>query len=317
MRQTATPKMTEYALLVVLASLWAASYTFIKMGVETIPPLTLMAGRTLIAGLLLLVVLRLRGIPFPTDIRTSGQMLVQAVVNTVLPFTFIAWSETSIDAGVAVVLNATTPLFAFMIGAVALQREPVTPRKSFGVILGIIGVAIIVGPNALSRLGADVVPQLVVVAASVCFACGAIYGKNFSKMDPMIPAAGSMLLGGVLLVPPALLVDRPWTLSPSQSSLVALVLLAVFTTALAFSIFFRLVRTLGSIAVTAQAYLRAPIGVLIGAALLHERVGWNVWAGLAVVLVSVTLVSVNATLRAAPAPTPAPAPAAAVKRVAR
>jgi drug/metabolite transporter (DMT)-like permease len=155
----------------------------------------------------------------------------------------------------------------------------------------------------------------VVVAASVCFACGAIYGKNFSKMDPMIPAAGSMLLGGVLLLPPALLVDHPWTLSPSQSSLVALVCLAVFTTALAFSIFFRLVRTLGSIAVTAQAYLRAPIGVLIGAALLHERVGWNVWAGLAVVLVSVTLVSVNAALRRAPAPTPAPAPA--VKRVAR
>lgn len=305
MRFNTDPKTAEYALLVLLASLWAASYTAIKIGVETIPPFTLIAARTLIAGFVLLAVLHLRGVGIPHDAPTIGRVFVQAIINTVLPFTFIAWSETKIDASLAVVLNATTPLFAFVIGAIVLRREPVTTRKSIGVVLGIVGVVTIVGPSALLELGDDVLPQLVVISASVCFACGAIYGKNFTKLDPMIPAAGSMLLGGIVLLPAALAIDHPWTLNPSGRSFVALICLSVFSTALAFSIFFRLVRTLGSIAVTAQAYLRAPIGVMIGAALLNERLGWNVWAGLACVLTAVTLISVSARPRPSQTLTPA------------
>lgn len=304
MRLASKSDAAEYALLVLLATLWAASYTFIKIGVETIPPFTLISGRTLIAGAFLLVLLRLRGVTLPSDPPMIGKLLVQAVINTVLPFTFIAWAETAIDAGLAVVLNATTPLFAFVLGGLILKREAVTARKSLGLVLGIIAVTIIVGPSALLQLGGDVLPQLVVVAASVCFACGAIYGKNFSELDPMVPAAGSMLFGGFLLIPVALIVDRPWTLAPSQESLIALLCLSVFSTAFAFSIFFRLVRTLGSIAVTAQAFLRAPIGVMIGAALLGERLGWNVWTGLACVLISVTLISLKTRLRGPLSPIP-------------
>src|SRR5262245_31806847 len=101
----------ELALLVLLATLWCASYTFIKIGVETIPPVSFIAGRTLIAALLLLLVVRLRGLSMPRDLASWRLFATQAAINSVLPFTLIAWAELTVDAGLAAILNSTTPIF--------------------------------------------------------------------------------------------------------------------------------------------------------------------------------------------------------------
>jgi drug/metabolite transporter (DMT)-like permease len=153
--------------------------------------------------------------------------------------------------------------------------------------MGFAGVTLIVGVGALGGVGRNVLAELAVIAATVCYAGAAIFGRKFSSLSPLAPAAGSLICGAVVLVPLSLILDRPWTLSPSAESLGALVGLAVCSTALAFVIFFRLVRTLGSVGTTAQAYLRAPIGVAIGVVTLGEQLAWSSGVGLLLVLAGV------------------------------
>ncbi|QRY67389.1 EamA family transporter [Ensifer sp. PDNC004] len=289
----------ELLLLLALATLWGASYTFIKIGIETIPPVTLIAARTLIAGTLLLAVLRWRGLSLPRDAATWRRFLFQACLNSVVPFTMIAWAEQTIDAGIASILNATTPIFAFLMTALITRHEAVTARKLVGIVAGMTGISLIIGMEAFGGLGEQLLPQLAVVLATVCYAGAAIFGRGFKGLDPMMPAAGSLIAGAALLIPVSLVVDRPWTLSPSAESLLALVGLAVFSTALAFAIYFRLIQTLGSVGATAQAYLRVPIGVAIGALFLGERLSDTAWIGLGCVIVGVAAMTIPARRSAA------------------
>jgi drug/metabolite transporter (DMT)-like permease len=276
----------------VLAALWGASYTFIKIGVETVPPVTLIAVRTLIAGALLLIVMRFRGLTMPRDPATWRRFLFQACLNSVVPFTLIAWAERTVDAGLATILNSTSPIFVFLLTMAMVRHEPVTGRKLLGVIAG--RICLIVGVQALGGLGRELVAQLAIVAATICYAGAAIFGRSFKGLDPIIPAAGSMLCGTAILIPASLAIERPWLLTPSTDSLLALLALSVFSTALAFTIYFRLLHTLGSVGTTAQAYLRVPIGVAIGVFFLGETLTSTAWIGLACVVVGVAAMTIPA-----------------------
>jgi drug/metabolite transporter (DMT)-like permease len=282
----------EFALLATLATLWASSYTFIKIGIETIPPVTLIAARTLIAGGILVLVMQWRGIRLPRDAASWRNFAVQACLNSVVPFTLIAWAEKSIDAGLAVILNSMTPVFTFLITWLWSRHEATSLRKLAGIALGLGGTCIIVGGQAFAHVGQELAAQLAVVLATMCYAGAAIFGRNFKNLDPMAPAAGSLLSGAMILLPLSLVVDRPWTLVPSQASIMALIGLAVFSTAMAFVIYFRLIRTLGSVGTTAQAYLRAPIGIAIGAYFLGERLSEWAWIGLLFILAGVAFMTV-------------------------
>jgi drug/metabolite transporter (DMT)-like permease len=284
----------ELALLGLLATLWGASYTFIKVGVETIPPVTLIAARTLIAGGLLLLVMRLRGVAMPRDRASWLSFLVQACLNSVVPFTLIAWGERTVDAGLATILNSSAPIFTFLITVTVVRHEAVTARKLFGVVAGLAGICLIVGFKALTGLGDALVAQLAIVAATICYAGAAIFGKRFKGLDPIVPAAGSMLCGTAILIPASLVIDRPWQLAPSVDSVLALLALSVFSTAFAFTIYFRLLHTLGSVGTTSQAYLRVPIGVAIGVVFLGEMLTSTAWFGLACVVLGVAAMTIPA-----------------------
>ena len=282
----------ELALLATLATLWASSYTFIKIGIDTIPPVTLIAARTMIAGGILVLVMRWRGVSLPRDAASWRSFAVQACLNSVIPFTLIAWAEKSIDAGLAVILNSMTPVFTFLITLLWSRHEATSFRKFVGVVLGLAGTCIIVGSQAFTHVGQELAAQLAVVLATICYAGAAIFGRNFKNLDPMAPAAGSLLSGAMILLPLSLIVDRPWTLAPSGASVTALVGLAVFSTAMAFVIYFRLIRTLGSVGTTAQAYLRAPIGIAIGAYFLGESLSEAAWMGLLCILAGVAFMTI-------------------------
>jgi drug/metabolite transporter (DMT)-like permease len=279
----------EWALLALLATCWGASYTFIKIGVATIPPVTLIAARTLIAGLLLLAVLRMRGVKLPTEPAMWRRFVLQACLNSVLPFTLIAWAERSVDAGLATILNSTSPIFIFLLGlGLGLGgAEKPTLRRLFGVGAGLAGICLIVGFEALNGLGHSLLAQLGLVVAAICYGCAAMFGRVFKGLDPMVPAAGSLLSGAAMLLPASLIIDRPWTLAPSAASMGAVLALAVLSTAHAFTIYFRLIKTLGPMSTAAQAYLRVPIGVTIGVVFLGETLAPTAWMGLACVVAGV------------------------------
>jgi drug/metabolite transporter (DMT)-like permease len=287
------PEMArELALLVLLATLWGGSYTFIKLGVATISPITLIAARTAIAGALLVIIMHWRGIRLPRDAATWRRFLFQACLNSVIPWTLIAWGERFLDAGLATILNSTSPIFTFLLTAAITRHEALNGRKLFGTLAGIVGICLIVGVQALSGLGEQFAAQLATVLATICYAGAAIFSRGFKGLDPMAPAAGSLLAGAAILVPASLIVDRPWTLTPSASSVLALVGLAVFSTAAAFVIYFRLIQTLGSVGTTAQAYLRVPIGVAFGVAFLGESLTSTAWIGLACVVAGVAAMTI-------------------------
>jgi drug/metabolite transporter (DMT)-like permease len=289
----------ELALLLLLATLWGASYSFIKLGVATIPPVTLIAARTLIAGLLLLLIMRWRGVRMPTDAATWRRFAFQACLNSVIPWTMIAWAERSVDAGLATILNSAAPIFTFVFTALVTQHEAATPRKLFGVIAGMAGICLIVGVKAFDHAGEGLLAEIAIVAATICYAFAAIFSRGFAGLDPMVPAAGSLLCGAGVLIPLGLVFEHPWATTPSASSLSALLGLAVFSTAAAFVIYFRLIRTLGSVGTTAQAYLRVPIGVALSVLFLGESLSPTAWAGLACVVAGVAAMTMPARKTAA------------------
>ncbi|MGZ5786082.1 MAG: DMT family transporter [Ramlibacter sp.] len=286
-------RLTEFALLLLLSALWGASYAFIKLGVETIPPVTLIASRTLVAGLLLWALLRWRGVHLPRDHVTWLKFGMQACLNSVLPFTLIAWAEQTVDSSLATMLNALSPVFAYLMGCLLGARETAGPVRFLGVVLGLGGIALIVGATALHGLGDQVLAQLAIVFASVCYGGAALFGRQFNRLDPMLPAAGSLLCGAAVLVPLSLVVDRPWLVAPAGVSLVALGALSVFSTALALVIYFRLLTTLGPLGTTAQAYLRVPVGVAVGVFFMGESLAATAWAGFACVVAGVAAMTIT------------------------
>jgi drug/metabolite transporter (DMT)-like permease len=293
--QPRQPNMAgELALLLLLATLWGASYTFIRVAVATIPPITLIAGRTAIAGLLLLVIMCWRGVPMPTDAATWRRFLFQACLNSVIPWTMIAWGERTLDAGLATILNSTSPIFTFFLTLAVSRHEALRSRKLFGAIAGMAGICLIVGVQALAGFGEQLIAQIVTVLAAICYAGAAIFSRGFKGLDPMAPAAGSLLCGAAILIPVGLVVEQPWTITPSTNSMFALLGLAVFSTAAAFVIYFRLIQTLGSVGTTAQAYLRVPIGVAIGVLFLGEQLSPTAWVGLACVVIGVAAMTIPA-----------------------
>jgi len=282
----------DFALLLILSTPWSASYMFIRIGVATIPPLTLIAARTFIAGSLLLGWIAITRTPLPRGRTLWRQLLTQAMLNSVVPFTLIAWAEQSVEAGLATILNSTSPVFAFIVTGFVTKHERITSRQLFGVVAGLAGVCLIVGVSVFDGLGSQALAQLAIVTATVCYAFAAIYGRSFHGLPPAVPAAGSMVAGAALLTPASVIVDRPWTLHPSGASIAALLALSVFSTAVAFVIYFRLVQRIGAVGTTAQAYLRVPIGVALGVVFLGEVPTPTAWIGLVCVVAGVVAMTV-------------------------
>jgi drug/metabolite transporter (DMT)-like permease len=260
----------ELSLLATLALLWGSSYLFIRIAVETIPPITLIAVRVTLAAIFLGSVLLVRREPLPKDTKTWGALFIQAVFNSIGAWTILAWGQQYVDSGLASVLNSTSPIFVFWGTLLFTRHERTSLLKLLGACLGIAGVTLIVGIDALDGLGRDVLAQLAVLFGAILYGAAAIYGKRFSPLFPTVTAAGTMIWASLCLIPLSLLIDQPWTLSPSANAIMATLVLGVACTGIALLIYFRLIRTLGSMGVASQSYLRAGIGVGLGILVLGE-----------------------------------------------
>jgi drug/metabolite transporter (DMT)-like permease len=284
-------RWVEYGLLLLLATLWGGSYALIAIGVTSIPPATLVAARSVIAGVLLTGILWARGLSLPRDRALWGLCWAQAGLSSVLPFLLIAWGQQSLPSALAVILGSTAPIFAFLLGLMLRGGEGFSWLRLGGIAAGLGGVALVMGPEALAS-PAGLLPMLALLGSAVCFGTGAYVARGFIGVDPMVPAAASLLCGTIILVPLSLLTEAPWTIAPTREAMLATLAHAVFSTALAVLIYFRLLRTLGVVGTTAQAYLRVPIGAGIGVLLLGETLPPTAWAGFALVAAGVAAMTI-------------------------
>ncbi|HEX3860065.1 MAG TPA: DMT family transporter [Stellaceae bacterium] len=282
----------DYALLLALACCWSSTYPLTKIGLGSIPPVTFISARSLTAAAFLLVILYLRGIRIPTDAKAWKLFAFQQTINSTIPFLMITWAQQYVPASSTVVLASTTPIFAFLITWAITRHEPATMLKLAGALLGLAGTAVIIGLDALGGLGHDILAELVILLATVSFACATIFGLRLSDYDPMVVAAGSLLFGGTLLLPAALIIDHPWTLHPTTEAVVATVGMGIFSSALGLMLFYMCLTRLGTLITNAQGYLRIPIGVGLSVVLLGETVPPNLEFGLVLVMAGVAAMTV-------------------------
>lgn len=261
----------DWALLLALSLLWGASYFFSKIAVGALPPLTLVGARVLLAAATLLLVCRLVGIGIPLG--RWRDFLGMGAINNVLPFALIFWAQTEIASGLASILNATTPLFTAVLAHFLTRDERLTPAKIAGVVLGIAGVAVLVGVEVLSSLGSSVLAQFACLAAAISYACAGIFARRRLQGIPSLAAAaGQLSASGAMALPIVALIDRPWLLPIPEAVTIGAVLgLALLSTALGYAIYFRILGRAGATNILLVTLLMPPSTILLGAVFLGER----------------------------------------------
>jgi drug/metabolite transporter (DMT)-like permease len=275
--------------LVLLSTIWGAAFTFIKIGVADIPPLTLACARIVLATALLYGYLRLSG----RTVSFSGRLWVSFFLigffGDALPFYLIGWGEVRIDSGLAAVLMALAPLVTLVLAHFFTTDDHLTKEKLAGVVVGLCGVALLFGPETFGQIGADIWRQTAVAAGAVCYAIASVIARRLPPISPVESSFAALLCASIQLLPFSLLLDQPWDLAPSFASLVALAYLGVMATALATIIYFHLIEAQGAVFLSYINYLIPVVGVAIGVAFLGESLSMMEAGALVLILSGIAI----------------------------
>ena len=208
------------------------------------------------------------------------------LLNNAVPCSLIVWGQSHIPSGLSAVFNATTPLWAVLLAHFLTDNEKLTPTRLAGLLAGLAGVAAMIGPAALRSLGSDVLAQGAILLAALSYASAGLYGRRFSAwgVAPMATATGQVLASSLLMLPLALLIDQPWRLPlPGGTVIAALLGLAGLSTALGYTLYFRILATAGTTNLQLVTFLIPPSAMLMGVLWLGESVSPSQWLGLTLI----------------------------------
>jgi len=261
----------EWAMLVTLSVLWGGSFFFAEIALESLPPLTIVTLRVGLAAITLwLVVLALK-LPIPNSTPIWIAFLTMGLLNNVLPFSLIVWGQSQISSGLAAILNATAPLFGVIVAGILLRDESATPLKITGVVVGFAGVIVMMDLSSIATI--SLLAQLAILAAALSYACASVYGRRFKAtgLNPILVAAGQVTGSTLLLLPIALWVDGndPYANVPAQVW-AAIIGLAVFSTAAAYILYFKLLASAGATNILLVTLLVPVSAILLGWLFLEE-----------------------------------------------
>ena len=261
----------EWAMLVTLSVLWGGSFFFAEIALESLPPLTIVTLRVGLAAITLwLVVLALK-LPIPNSAPIWIGFLAMGLLNNVLPFSLIVWGQSQISSGLAAILNATAPLFGVIVAGILLRDESATLIKLTGVFVGFAGVIVMMDLSSIATSG--LLAQLAILAAALSYACASVYGRRFKAtgLNPILVAAGQVTGSTLLLLPVALWVDGNdhYANVPTQVW-AAIISLAVFSTAAAYILYFKLLASAGATNILLVTLLVPVSAILLGWLFLKE-----------------------------------------------
>jgi len=261
----------EWAMLVTLSVLWGGSFFFAEIALESLPPLTIVTLRVGLAAITLwLVVLALK-LPIPNSPPIWIAFFTMGLLNNVLPFSLIVWGQSQISSGLAAILNATAPLFGVIVAGILLRDESATPLKITGVVIGFAGVIVMMDLSSIAT--SSLLAQLAILAAALSYACASVYGRRFKAtgLNPILVAAGQVSGSTLLLLPIALWVDGNdhYANVPSQVW-AAIISLAVFSTAAAYILYFKLLASAGATNILLVTLLVPVSAILLGWLFLEE-----------------------------------------------
>lgn len=277
----------DWGLLVLLSLLWGGSFLCVGIAVQELPVLTIIALRVSLAALVLWGIALFCGHQLPRGRKTWQAFLALGLLNNVIPFGLIVFGQQTIGAGLAAILNATTPLWTVLVAALFLADERFSKQKLFGVLLGLVGVIVMVGPDSLAGISRNLGAQLAVLGATLSYAFASVFGRRFAaaKISPLHTALGQVTASSFILVPWALMIDTPWASAlPSQATIFAILGLAVLSTAGGYLLFFNILERAGATNVSLVTLLIPPSAIAMGMLFLEETLQGIHFIGLALII---------------------------------
>jgi drug/metabolite transporter (DMT)-like permease len=283
------PLIADYLWLFALAVIWGGSFTFIKIGVETVPAATTTFLRLVVASAVMVAIALWRGERLEAGYRLWVLIFFASLTGNAIPFTLISWGEERVDSGLAAILMGVMPLTTMVIAHMLTADDRLTAGKLAGVALGFVGLVILIGPARLTSLGGDVIRELAIAAAAVSYGINANATRALTGSPPHATIAAVMVISAAIMAPVALVADQPWTLAPSTASIAAIVTLGIFQTALGTVILFLLVRRQGASFFSQINFLVPISGVIWGAVVLSERPPLSALVALGAILAGVAV----------------------------
>jgi drug/metabolite transporter (DMT)-like permease len=283
--------LRDWAMLIALAAIWSVSYLFNKIALTGLPVFSVVAGRVGFAALALAPMVYLSGQRLPRPGRMWLVFLVMATLNNVAPFTLIVTGQQWVDSGLTAILIGMTPLFSVVLAHFLTEEERMTPARILGVVAGIAGLVILIGPAALAGLGDQVLGQALIVAAALSYAFAAIAGRRWLRgVAPVVAATGQLSCSSAILVTAAAIADAPWRLAPSAAVWGAVLGSALLCTAFAYMIYFRLLASAGATNLLLVTLL-VPVGaVFVGAVAAAEPLTLPMLAGMALIAAGLAII---------------------------
>lgn len=280
-------------MLAALVAMWGSSFLFIKLGIATVPTLTLVAARLMLGAAILYVILRLRGARLPPFGRVWGNYAILAVIGNCIPFTAISWGQHRTDSALAGILMAVMPLATMVLAHFFVKGEHMTRQRAAGFLLGFIGIIVLMGPSALSSFGGATLAtlsQLAILFGALCYAGNSVLTRLLARGDDVLVASTAMLIiASLLALPIALWVDQPWRVEASAVSAAAILWLGLGPTAIATVVYFRLIASAGPSFMSLVNYMSPAVAVLLGVALLGETPGLHAYVALALILLGIAV----------------------------
>ncbi|HEY7332763.1 MAG TPA: DMT family transporter [Candidatus Limnocylindria bacterium] len=288
MNRRATP--IEWLVFLALGAAWGSSYLFIKIGVETLTPFTLVAGRLAIGAAVLAVVMRLARASLPRQRGVYGHMVVVALLGIVIPFSLITWGEQTIDSGLAAVLNGTVPLFAIVLAALVLPDEPITVNRLGGLLVGFAGVVLLTAPALEDGFGGGLPGQLALLGASISYGAAGVYARRTVRGLPALTSAFLEVgFAFVIVLALAAAFGAPWATNVDAGTILSVAWLGLIGSGLAFLAFFFLLDRWGATRTSLVAYLLPLVGIILGVLVLREVITLPMLAGTALVIGGIAL----------------------------
>jgi drug/metabolite transporter (DMT)-like permease len=282
-------KTKHWFIFFFVGAIWSSSFLWIKIALQEIGPITLVAFRTLFGLIFGIGMIFLQGVRLPRGPKNWFPLLLLGITNVAVPFFLISWGEQSIDSGVASILDATVPLFTIVIAHLALRDDKITVQKLVGLLIGFMGVVILMskdsGVSASSLLG-----QIAVIAASACYAGSAVYARKVTENTPGILRSAIPLLSATGIMWPAIfLFERPIVIPHLTITWIALLWLGILGTGLAFILAYYLIHEIGPTRTTMVTYLFPLGGVTLGVTFLREQLSWQLVAGAILIIASLVV----------------------------
>jgi drug/metabolite transporter (DMT)-like permease len=279
-------------LLLLLGTIWGASYLFIKVTVAEVPTFTLVAGRVGLAAIVMWLIVAARSLSPSRRWQDWFSYAVLGFFNMAVPYSLISWSEQFIPSGIAALLQSTTPIFTVLLAHFLTDDERFSPARVAGVALGFFGVGLLMLPSLRQGLSSSLLAQLAMVLSSLCYGAMAIFARRrILGQNPIVSSASTLTMATLFILPVSLLIDRPFDIAPSLPAMASWASLSLLGTVAAVIIYYELINRAGATFTTMVTYIIPVNGLILGAIVLNEAFTPMVIASLALVLAGVFLVN--------------------------